>query len=98
MNPVVLENGTWFDAEHATRWERKFEFDPTDSGELIRQVLWRTKKGAFILENWTWDKWEACELLQQRDTIPEEVGIVWLLSAKETIPEDLKQKVMDIEL
>ena len=98
MNPVVLENGTWFDADDAARWERKFEFDGSDSGELTRQVLWRTKKGTFILENWMFNSWKGCELLSRREHIPEDVGIVWLLSAKETIPKDLSQKVQEIEL
>ena len=98
MNPVVLEDGRWFDADHATQWDREFEYDPSESGSLARQVLWRTKRGAFILEHWTYNSWEGSEDLYKRESIPEEVGIVWLLSANKDVPEDLLQKVREIEL
>ena len=98
MNPVVLGDGTWFDADQAVRWDREFEFDGNQSGELVRQVLWRTRNDRFVLENWSLERWEGGEVLAKRDVIAEEVAIVWLLSAKETIPKDLLQKVQDIEL
>ncbi|MDD9996410.1 MAG: hypothetical protein OXP09_21520 [Gammaproteobacteria bacterium] len=98
MNPVVLQDGTWFDGDRAIRWERRYEVEGGYSGELVRQVLWRTRHNRFILEDWTSSGWEEDEVLSKREQITENLGIVWLLNAKETIPNDLEQKVLDIEL
>ena len=98
MTPVVLTDGTWFDSDQATKWERNYELEEPDENELVRQVMWRTRNGVFILENWHYSALHDCEFLHRRAQITEKRGIMWLLSNSQDIPDDLRAKVQDLEL
>lgn len=49
MKRVVLDDGSWFDADEAEEWDD----EETDFFESILHRLWLTRHGAFVAELWT---------------------------------------------
>ena len=81
----TFDNGSWFDTESAESWQHK-AFDQDE-------VLWRTRKGTFVLET-GFDLGEGGEL----SLMTADEGVVWLIRNDHDVPGDLSDKQADLEI
>lgn len=79
-------NGSWFDTDDATSWAPQEMLDR-------EVVLWRTRKGTFVLET-EGDFGEPGEL----SLMTEDEGVVWLIRNGHDVPVDLENKQADLEI
>jgi len=93
----MLPDGRWFDAEQAERWQHG-EPDHSESG-IGREVLWITRKRAFVLERWSSRRFDdEKETLIDRSYITETEAISWFLTRGVDVPESLAQLRDELEM
>ena len=94
-NRVVLDNGSWFDADAAQKWTVSL----TSMGlPMGTETLWRTKRGSFILE-----RTESRMLGEPSDvsrSFKSDVeAVAWMLkNGVQNIPEDLGDEIRELEV
>ena len=99
MNRQDLDDGTWFDLDGSQCWEEGTRWDGANHVSLAtgsqwdHQTLYRTKKGRFILRDWSnrQGEGESYEVISPRE------GVLWLVRNKLEIPDDLSGVLSESE-
>ena len=92
MNRQSYDEGRWFDTEAAERWDprgRGASFHYSDDNDNIVEatVLWRTRKGQFIVQSVDHGCWSISDTRAVRIMIDHDLDV----------PHDLQDEVGELE-
>ena len=91
----MLPDGRWFDAEQAESWQHE---DADESGSVVRrEVLWITRKEAFVLESWRPGTFLEEETLVDRSYVTDLEAVSWFLTRGMDVPEPLARLRDELE-
>lgn len=95
MKRIILSDGSWFDSETAQRWERQ---GVDRFGNHARDVLWRTRTGTYVVEEWEGDFISDGLRLKSRKIVGAIYAATFLSAMNEALPDDLIAHLQDKEI